>query len=80
MTSIDEVCPGAIRNSMKSFSMLQVRKMYKAVKAQRSAAGLPQRKIQPVSLWILDAKIDDYFEKHADGYRLDFISVEKRKL
>lgn len=65
------------RSSLKSYSMLDIRKLMKKVKAQRSEEGLPSRKISPISLWILDDILNRYFENESQDYILDKVNIKR---
>jgi hypothetical protein len=47
------------------------------MKDEREKAGLPRRAISPVSLWIFEDLVDEYFEKHAETYVLESVYVKK---
>jgi hypothetical protein len=61
----------------KSYSMVDVRKILKELKEERSKANLPKRKALPVSLWIMDHMINEYFSERSEFYRLDYIEIKK---
>lgn len=68
------------RSSERSFSVVDIRKLYTKMKRERSKAGLPRRKMSPVCLWLLDYLMEEYLKEHASTHTLESIEAKRGEL
>lgn len=81
-TLVTEAGVGRKRGSITSFKTYDLRqagKIMNEIRAAEEAAGLPKRKINPMSVYLLEELTRMYFESYASkGDTLTSIDIEER--
>ena len=71
---------GVFSTSYKTYRMPEVKDILDKIRKKEALAGLPKRNLSPVTRYILEEMIDQYFKKYAPkGAVLEMIIIKDSK-
>lgn len=72
---MDAKASNCSHQTFKSFSMPDIREILVRYRLKDATQGLPKRDISPLSTWLLDASIDEFFENYSKDYVLEQLLI-----